>query len=42
MLDKLVYKFFASLDILSVKIDNICYAGYKKIRSFFERKRKRK
>jgi hypothetical protein len=42
MLDKLVYKFFAGLDILSVKIDTVFYAGYEKIRSFFKRKRKRK
>ena len=42
MLDKLVYKFFAGLDILCVKIDTVFYAGYKIIRSFFKRKRKRK
>ena len=42
MLDRLVYKFFAGLDILCVKMDSVCYAGYEKIRSFFKRKRKRK
>ena len=42
MLDKIVYKFFAGLDFLNVKIDNMCYAGYEKIRSFFKSKRKRK
>ena len=42
MLDKLVYKFFAGLDILCVKIDTVFYAGHEKIRSFFKRKRKRK
>jgi len=42
MLDKLVYKFFGSLDNLAVKIDSICYAGHEKIRSFFNRKTKRR
>jgi len=42
MLDKLVYKFFSSLDNLSVKIDSICYEGYEKIGSFFNRKTKRR
>ena len=36
MLDKIVYKFFAGLDILCVKIDSVFYAGYEKIRSFFK------
>ena len=42
MLDKIVYKFFAGLDILCIKIDNVFYAGHEKIRSFFKGKRKRK
>ena len=42
MLDRLVYKFFAGLDILCAKIDSIFYEGHKKIGSFFKRKRKRK
>ena len=42
MLDKLVYKFFSSLDNLSVKIDSACYAGYEIIRSFFNRKTKKR
>jgi len=42
MLDKIVYKFFAGLDNIMLKVDNIFYAGYEKIRSFFKRKRKTK
>ena len=40
MLDKLTYKFFAGLDNVSLKIDSICYAGYKIIRNLFNKKRK--
>jgi len=42
MLDKLVYKFFGSLDNLALKLDSVCYAGHEKIRSFFNRKTKRR
>ena len=42
LLDKLVYKFFAGLDNIMLKVDSIFYAGYEKIRSFFKSKRKRK
>ena len=42
MLDKIVYKFFAGLDILCTKLDSVFYEGYKKIGSFFKSKRKRK
>jgi len=40
MLDKLAYKFFAGLDNIALKIDSVCYAGYKIIRNLFNKKRK--
>jgi len=42
MLDKLIYNFFAGLDNIALKLDNVCYAGYKIIRNFFNKKRRRK
>ena len=42
MLDKIVYKFFAGLDIFCTKLDSVYYDGHKKIRSLFKRKRKAK
>jgi hypothetical protein len=40
MLDRFVYKCFLALDNISLKIDSICYAGYKIIRNLFNKKRK--
>ena len=40
MLDKLTYKFFAGLDNFALKLDSVCYAGYKIIRDLFNKKRK--
>jgi len=42
MLDRFIYKCFEGLDIISLKMDSIFYAGYKKIGSLFKGKRKRK
>ena len=42
MLDRFIYRFFAGIDFLANKLDNVFYAGYEKIRSFFKSKRKRK
>ena len=42
MLDRFIYRFFAGIDFVANKLDSIYYAGYKKIRSFFKGKRKRK
>ena len=42
MLDRFIYRFFAGIDFLYNKLDTVYYAGYEKIRSFFESKRKRK
>jgi len=40
MLDRLIYNFFAGLDNIALKIDSVCYAGYKIIRNLFNKKRK--
>ena len=42
MLDRLIYNFFAGLDNIALKLDNVCYAGYKIIRNLFNKKRRRK
>ena len=42
MLDKLAYKFFAGLDNIALKIDSVCYAGYKIIADLFNRKTKKR
>jgi hypothetical protein len=42
MIDNFIYKFFEAIDNFALKLDSIFYAGYKKFRSLFKSKRKRK